>query len=259
MSVFVIVHGGWGGGWEWSPVAGMLRGRGHEVFTPTLTGMGERAHLARQEQVGLATHVDDVVAVLEFEDLRDVVLCGASYGGMPVTGAADRAVDRIGLVIYVDALVPRAGQAALDLLPAGFGEMVRAGLDEHGPCWRLPMPEDLRTALYPPGSLSEPVRAAYLARVQDQPAATFTEPLQLTGNVDHVPRAFIRCTMGHLADELGEDPIEACAARARDEGWLYRELSAPHDPQLFDAVGVAGLLDDMARTATVRARHASSR
>ncbi len=92
---FVIVHGAWGGGWEWSPVARLLRERGHEVFTPTLTGMGERAHLGWGGRVGLATHVEDIVAVLEFENLSDVVLCGASYGGMPVTGAADRAAGRI--------------------------------------------------------------------------------------------------------------------------------------------------------------------
>ena len=90
MTTFVIVHGAWGGGWEWSPVADILRRHGHRAFTPTLTGMGERAHLSHGEPVGLGTLVDDIVAVLEFERLRDVVLCGASYGGMPATGAADR-------------------------------------------------------------------------------------------------------------------------------------------------------------------------
>ena len=110
VTAIVIVHGGWGGGWEWSAVAGLLRERGHEVFTPTLTGMGERSHIGRHEQVGLGTHIEDVVAVLEFEKLRDVVLCGASYGGMPVTGAADRVAERVRLLVYVDALVPRDGQ-----------------------------------------------------------------------------------------------------------------------------------------------------
>lgn len=107
MATFVIVHGGFGGGWEWTPVAQLLRERGHEVFTPTLTGMGERAHLG--PQVRLITHVEDIVAVLEFEDLDRVVLCGASYGGMAVTGAAGRAPDRIALLVYMDALVPRNG------------------------------------------------------------------------------------------------------------------------------------------------------
>src|SRR5215472_13699885 len=122
MTAFVIVHGGWGGGWEWSPVAGILRRHGHRAFTPTLTGMGERAHLSQGEPVGLSTHIDDIVAVLECERLRDVVLCAASYGAMPATGAADRAADRVRLLLYVDGLVPLPGRSALDLAPARFAD-----------------------------------------------------------------------------------------------------------------------------------------
>lgn len=106
MTTFVIVHGAWGGGWEWSPVADILRTYGHRAFTPTLTGLGERAHLSHGQPVGLGTHIDDIVAVLEFERLRDVVLCGASYGAIPATGAADRAADRVRMLIYIDGLVP---------------------------------------------------------------------------------------------------------------------------------------------------------
>jgi pimeloyl-ACP methyl ester carboxylesterase len=250
VSTFVIVHGAWGGGWEWSPVARLLRERGHVVVVPTLTGLGERAHLGRDSHVGLGTHIEDVVALLEFERLHDAVLCGASYGGMPVTGAADRAADKIRLVIYIDALVPRAQQSALDLLPEAFGEMVRAGVDEHGPRWRVPMPVDLFEALIPTGSVTDAVRADYLSRVRDQPAATFLEPVQLTGAVDHVLRAFVRCTMGEIARELGGDPIEACAARARAAGWPYRELAAPHDPQIFNPAGTAALLEELAESCT---------
>jgi pimeloyl-ACP methyl ester carboxylesterase len=245
LSAFVIVHGAWGGGWEWAPVARLLRKRGHEVFTPTLTGMGERAHLGQHEFVGLSTHVADIAAVLEFENLRDVVLCGASYGGMPVTGAADRTAERIGLVIYIDALVPLAGQSALDLLPQAFGDLVRSGVDEHGPNWRIPMPQDLSEALFPAGSLPDPIRADYFARVRDQPATTFMEPVRLTGAVGRLRRAFVRCTAGQLAEHVGEDPIEAGARRARAEGWPYRELAAPHDPQVFDPVGIAAILDEL--------------
>ena len=129
--------------------------------------MGERAHLGVHQHIGLDTLIEDVVAVLEFENLRDVVLCGASYGGMPVTGAADQAADRIRLVIYIDALVPRAGQSALDLLPNPFGEMVSAGIEEHGPHWRVPMPAELFDALIPFGSVPDVDRADYLARVRD--------------------------------------------------------------------------------------------
>jgi pimeloyl-ACP methyl ester carboxylesterase len=247
MSTFVIVHGAWGGGWEWSEVARLLREHGHDVFAPTLTGMGERAHLGVDEQVGMYTHVEDLVAVLQFENLRDVVLCGASYGGIPVTGAADQAADRIRQVIYVDALVPHSGQCALDLLPEGFGDMVRAGLEQHGSRWRVPMPVDLREALMPAGAIPERVRADYLVRIRDHPAAAFVEPVQLCGAIEQLPRAFVRCTTGNLAEELGGDPIEACATRAREAGWPYRELAAPHDPQVFNPIGIATLVGELAQ------------
>ena len=180
MSTFVIVHGAWGGGWEWSDVATRLRTRGHQTYTPSLTGMGERSHLARTERVGLTTHVEDIVAAVEFERLDDVVLCGASYGGMPVTGAADRLGRRVRGVIYVDALVPADGQCALDLLPVPFGAMVRRGLVEHGDDWRMPIPDDLLGALMPPGVLSDDIRRNYLARLRDHPAATFIDPVTLS-------------------------------------------------------------------------------
>ena len=241
----MIVHGAWGGGWEWSSVARLLRRRGHDVFTPTLTGMGDHAHLGARESVGLSTHVDDIGAVLEFENLHDVVLCGASYGGVPVTGAADRESPRIGLVVYIDALVPRSGQSALDLLPDGFASAVRAGIREHGPIWRVPMPADLLDTLLPEGALPATEREEYVARLRAQPAATFTEPLLLGGAVEQLPRAFVRCTSSGLRENLGTDPIESCAARARAEGWTYRELPAPHDPQLFAPVATAELLDEL--------------
>jgi pimeloyl-ACP methyl ester carboxylesterase len=238
-ATFVIVHGAWGGGWEWAGVARTLRQDGHEVFTPTLTGLGERAHLS-EPRVGLATHVDDVALVLELEDLFDVVLCGHSYGGVPITGAADRAPARVGLVVYVDALVPRDGESALDLLPATFGEAVRAAAAGGRP---VPIPPEV---LPPEGSAPEEERARYVARLRDQPAATFMEPLRLTGAVDRIPRAFVRCTGGSLDAALGGDPIAPFAARARAEGWLYRELLAPHDPQLADPAGTAAVLGELA-------------
>jgi pimeloyl-ACP methyl ester carboxylesterase len=235
------VHGGWGGGWEWTDVASSLRELGHHVFTPTLTGMGERAHLGHP-RVGLSTHVEDVVAVIELEDLQDVVLCAHSYGGMPVTGAADRVSDRVGLVIYVDALVPHDGQSAFDLLPDPFRRLAHASADAQGDGWRVPIPPSL---LPPEGWASEDARARYAARLRDQPLATFAEPLRLTGAIDEVSRAFVRCTGDEIGRELGGDPIAPAAAHARREGWLYRELLAPHDPQLTDPVGTAAVLHEL--------------
>jgi pimeloyl-ACP methyl ester carboxylesterase len=235
MSTIVVVHGGFGGAWEWAPVARRLRARGHVVFTPTLTGMGEREHLAAAE-VGLATHIDDVVAAVEMEDLHDVVLCAHSYGGVPVTGAADRLAERIALLIYIDALVPRHGQSALDLLPEWFRVEARATADERG---RVPMPAVLAP---PQGWIAEEERIRYIERLGPQPLGSLTEPIWLSGVVDRVPTAFIRCTRGAPPG----DPISAIAQRAHDHRWAYRELAAPHDPQLLDPDGIVELLDELA-------------
>ena len=245
MSAFVIVHGAWGGGWEWTNVAARLRAQGHQAFTPTLTGLGERSHLLVGERVGMATHVEDIVSVVEFERLDSVVLCGASYGGMAVTGAADRLGDRVRAIIYIDALVPVDGQCALDLLPGPFGAMVRRGLAEHGDGWRMPMPAGLREALVPPGALADDTRRGYLARIRDHPAATFIDPLTLTGTFDGLDRAFVRCTTAEFGEEVGGDPIAACAARAREQGWAYREIATRHDPQLFAPKQIAVLIEEL--------------
>jgi pimeloyl-ACP methyl ester carboxylesterase len=212
VATFVIVHGAFGGGWEWTGVAAALRAVGHAVFTPTLTGMGERSHLG--PEVGLGTHVQDVVGLLEFEDLWNVVLCGASYGGMAVTAAADRVPDRVSLVVYIDALVPQNEQSGLDLLPSAFGDAVRSRADARGHGW-VEIPD---AALPPVGLIPETRRAHYVARLRLQPVATFTERVALTGAIERLPRAFLRCTAGSLA--AGGDPIGPMAARACSQLYL---------------------------------------
>jgi pimeloyl-ACP methyl ester carboxylesterase len=114
MADFVLVHGGAHGGWCFQPLARVLRDRGHEVYTPTLTGLGERAHLFRAD-VDLDCHIDDVVAVLHYEDLRDAILVGHSYGGAVITGAADRAPDRVAHRVYLDSMEPKDGQSMVDI------------------------------------------------------------------------------------------------------------------------------------------------
>jgi pimeloyl-ACP methyl ester carboxylesterase len=235
MSTFVVVHGGFGGAWEWTPVARRLRTRGHDVFTPTLTGMGERAHLARPE-VGLSTHIEDLVAAIEMEDLHDVFLCAHSYGGVPVTGAADRVPERIRLLIYIDALVPRDGQSALDLLPEWFAPEARATADERG---LVPMPAILEP---PGGRVDEQERIRYIERLRPQPLGSFVEPIRLSGAIDHLPGAFVRCTRAALPG----DPIGAVAERASARGWAYRELAAPHDPQLLNPQDTVHVLHELA-------------
>jgi pimeloyl-ACP methyl ester carboxylesterase len=110
MATYVLVHGGAHGGWCYQRVAGILRTAGHDVYTPTMTGVGERSHLVSAD-VDLDLHIRDVASVLHYEDLRDVILVGHSYGGMVITGVADRATDRIGRLVYLDAATPVNGQS----------------------------------------------------------------------------------------------------------------------------------------------------
>ena len=134
MTTFVLVHPAWFGGWCWRKVSPVLRARGHEVFAPTLTGLGERAHLASQK-VGLEMHVEDVANVLEYEDLRQVILVGNSSGGMVITGVADRMPERIAHLVYLDAFVPEDGQSMLDIIPAERRPLMEALVQKEVSGW----------------------------------------------------------------------------------------------------------------------------
>ena len=227
MSTFVLVHGGWGGGWEWRGVADRLRASGHEAYRPTLTGLGERRHLL-SPSVTLETHVEDVVNLLWFEDLHDVVLCGHSYGGMVVTCVADRVPERLAHVVYLDAFVPHDGESLLDLLPRPFAELIRGGSGDGVP---MPLSRDRLEAM---------VGAWYADRLVHHPSATFADAVELTGDRAAIPRSYIRCT-------ASDAPVEASAERARAAGWRVRELATHHDPQVADPDGLVALLLEAAR------------
>jgi pimeloyl-ACP methyl ester carboxylesterase len=229
MTTFVISHGAWGGGWEWTPVAHELRTAGHHVFTPTLTGLGERRHLG-VDGVGLSDHVEDLIAVLSFEELDNVVLCGHSYSGMVITQVADRLAERIRLLVYLDAVVPHDGQALLDLMPDDLAAELRNSTKDGG----IPIPSEF---LPPRGSLPEERRTAYIERLGPQPAETFNEPVRLSGASDDVTRAYVRCTT--------DDDMAPFGDMAREAGWLCREIPTPHDLQLFDPAGVAAVLAEV--------------
>ena len=165
MATFVLVHGGWAGGWQWREVASLLRAAGHEVFTPTLTGLGERVHLASPD-VGLDTHIQDILMVLAYEELRDVILVGYSYSGMVITGVAERAPERLAHLVYLDAYVPRDGESLLDMLGPDAAAFIEQAAQAHGDGWRIPhdppdaprrTPHPLKTGQQPV-SLTNPAR-----------------------------------------------------------------------------------------------------
>src|SRR5712692_286992 len=136
MTDFILIHGAWRGSWTWTRVRRLLAAAGHQVFTPTLTGLGERSHLLSRD-VGLDTHVADVANLMIWESLRDIVLVGHSYGGAVVRHVADRMPDRIRSLIYLDAFVPENGKAVFDYLPDS-GEGDRKLAVAHGDGWRVP-------------------------------------------------------------------------------------------------------------------------
>lgn len=139
MGTYVLVHGGFHGGWCWERVAERLRAVGHRVYTPTLTGLGERSHLLSPD-VSLYTHIDDVLGVIRWERLENVILCGHSYGGMVVTGVADAEPERIGKLVYADAFVPTSGQCLFDLLNPERSAAMRESAVGQGRGWLMTPP-----------------------------------------------------------------------------------------------------------------------
>jgi len=223
MATFLVAHGAWSAGFAWKKMRGRLRELGHELITPTYTGLGERHHLARPE-VDLETHIADVLGVLHCEDLRDVILVGHSYGGMVATGVADRVPDRLAQIVYLDAFVPRSGQSLLDLVPQPPG----GPPDPRVEPWRVP-PNPL-----PPDTSPADV-AWIMPRRFPQPRRSFEQRLTLAGAGSAVPRTYIYCTR-----PVPGDVFRQFADRARVEpGWGYLEIDATHNPHLTapDALG----------------------
>jgi len=234
MATFMIIHGAWSAGWAWKKMRPRLRALGHEVFTPTCTGLGERAHLAHPE-VSLDTHVDDMLAVLEYEDLHEVVLVGHSYGGMVATGVADRAAARIRHLVYLDAFVPEDGQSAFDLIPAKARERNLEQARSEGQGWLLPANP------MPPDTSAEDL-AWCLPRRRMQPLQAFATPLRLSGAVDTLPRSYIYCTRSGPGDVF-----RPFAERAKGSPqWRYHELDASHNPHITLPDTLAGLLHQCA-------------
>jgi pimeloyl-ACP methyl ester carboxylesterase len=233
MATFLVAHGAWSAGWAWKKMRPPMAAAGHVLWTPTYTGLGERVHLANPA-VNLDLHIQDVVAVLETEDLRDILLIGHSYGGMVATGVAHRARDRIAQVVYLDAFVPQDGQSLFDLQPPEQRERMRALAKSGGEGWRVP-PNPL-----PPDTAEADVAWAQGRRFP-QPIKTFEQPIRLTGR-QPPPRHYIYCRRAAPGDVFGQ-----FAARARGEpGWRYHELDASHNPHITIPQQLTELLQTIA-------------
>lgn len=218
---FVLVHGACHGGWCWVRVARLLRAAGHEVFTPTLTGFGERAHLLTAD-VGPATLVQDVVAVLEHEELRDVVLVGHSFGALVALGVADRLPHRLRRLVLLDGVVVEPGEPAFSGLPFEAVEARTAAAKASSTGLAYPPPP---AAAF---GLSDPDDVAWVDRLlTPQPLRSYSEPFGLRAPLGNgLPISYVCCI----------DPpyplIESAHAIVRREGWEWRELATAHDAMI---------------------------
>lgn len=243
MATYVLVGGAWLGAWAWDRVADQLRAAGHDVYPLALTGLGERKHLARPE-VGLETHIEDIVNQIEVADLGDVILVAHSYGGVPVTGAADRVAERIASVVYVDSGPIPADTAYIEFDPEQRAATERR-VAEGGDGWLLPPMSREELAAAMPDAPSDHV-AEIAARMTPQPFGTYTEPLRLTNPalaslpkvaiLNSFPEAAVRELMaaGHPMGTMLSGPE-----------WRFVELLTSHWPMFTRPDDLAATLDEI--------------
>ncbi len=233
MATFLVCHGAWSAGWAWKLMHPLMAARGHRLVTPTLTGLGERSHLARPD-IDLETHIADILGVLKYEDLRDINLIGHSYSGMVATGVADRARERIKQLIYIDAFVPRDGESAFDVLPESVRAQRRSGASSSADGWRIPpgpMPPDT-----PPDirAWCEPLRVP-------QPVKTFEQKLAFKNGALTLRRQYVYCQR-----KSADDRFRVFYDRAKADGWGVHEIDSSHNPHLTCPAVLADLLTAIA-------------
>jgi pimeloyl-ACP methyl ester carboxylesterase len=243
MATYVLVGGGWLGGWCWQGVARRLRDEGHDAYPVTLTGLGERVHLASPE-VDLDTHITDVVNLIEFEDLHDVVLLGHSYGGLVVTGAADRIPDRISQLVYLDTAPLPDGTALIEIFPTEARRHIERQVEESGGGWRFPvLPREELATFGSLEGLDDAQLELLRSRAVDQPFGTFTRPLRLEN-----PAREARSKVGILCSFSLEEVQEMIASgnpvfrEMASPNWRFVELPTGHYPMFSRPDDLAAVL-----------------
>ena len=244
LATYVIVHGGWAGGWAFSQLCSLLRAQGHEVYTPTLTGVGERVHLAGPD-VGMETWIEDVLNVLIHEDIEDAVLVGYSSGGFVITGAASRMPERIRHLAYIDAMMPSDGEVPAEIFAPELARALSDQMRDSGDGWFLPPPpippSDQPTPTDYSGLSREEIESIF-ARLTIHPGRGLFAPMSLrSASLAEIPGTYILCT-----DKSPEWPVwsavRTSASRARQLGYEYREMHTGHCPQWTATADLADLL-----------------
>ncbi|MEE8332548.1 MAG: alpha/beta hydrolase [Alphaproteobacteria bacterium] len=220
MTNFVLVHGTWTGGWQWRKTADLLRRAGHDVATPTLTGLGERAHLMSRD-IDLETHIADIIGVIDCDRLDDVALVAHSYGGMVASAVADRRADRIGALILIDAAKPEDGQAMLDFVTPERKQTVLDLARDEGEGYMVP-----NTLVLETGITDAAERDEFLARTGPHPLASLLQPIRLSGKHLGVARkAYVVATLNNSHHFQAYHDWAA----AQDD-WDAAELASHHFP-----------------------------
>lgn len=233
MANVVLVHGSFCGGWYWCFVAPKLRKLGHDVYTPTLTGLGDRVHL--QCNVDLNTHIKDITNLLFYYDLTKVTLVGHSYSGMVITGVAAKMPERISKLIYLDAYVPSDNQSEIDLWPQE---------SPHSSMFKRPSPDNQFRQPPPPsefGINDSKIADWIAARLTPQPMSTYTQAPPASNDASRaIPRVFIQCTVGPIAEIM--TPF---VTKAKAGGWEIREIASEHDPMITHPDELTKILNDL--------------
>jgi pimeloyl-ACP methyl ester carboxylesterase len=211
-TTYILVHGAWHGSWCWKRVRAALQSAGHNVFTPTLTGLGERSHL-NSAAVDLSTHIADVVNLIQWEELSDVVLCGHSYAGAVIAGVADQIPARIRALVFLDGFLLENGESLMDVLPSEVTQILRDQAKATGEGWKSnPVPAHIL-------GVRDPDDVAWVdAQCTPQPIATFEQPITLTGNFESIQDiAYVFPTERHPNLLLSHE-------RAQAKGWKIRTI-----------------------------------
>jgi pimeloyl-ACP methyl ester carboxylesterase len=228
MSNFVLVHGGMVGGWCWKKVRKYLEAQGHLVRTPTLTGLGERKHLNCPD-IDLDVHINDIVNVLQYEELEEVILVGHSYGGMVITGVADRTPQRIKQLIYIEALIPEDGESMFDIVDPKISSYLFTRAQEEGKGWQVPPapaesynfenPEDIKWIV---------------SHSTAHPLKSFQQKITLKNSMERFNRYYIKCTQDHFLDSM--------FIRAKNKGFTCNLLDTGHFPMVTEPELLSNLL-----------------
>ena len=239
MATFVLIHGAWHGGWCWWKTAPLLRRAGHSVLTPSLTGLGDREHLARlipPAALNLDLHIRDIAQLLEAHDINDAILVGHAYAGMVITGVAELAPERVGALVYVNGVAPADGEAMVDQLEAvrgpEFVARIRGFIADGTPLMPAPTTADEIARRW---AIDDPDDQAFvLPRLSAQPTLTFSQPVR-TGRAEAagLRREFVLCS------ESGFEPV---AERAAANGWGVHHIDTGHDPMITAPEELARIL-----------------